>query len=565
MGDVRFKAPYDRVKKATNALDEIRLLSDEDVIAALSAAAAEKDPYVSNVLTTEAQNRVSRYSAIVATMAEGVFTVGPMGRLTAMNPAAERILGWTFQEAQGMDVAEVLSVTAPGHDGRAHPRSIYGEVLKALGPTHEEEALFTRRDGTRFPAAYTAAPIMRDGDTRGAVVVFRDVTERRRIEEDVRRLAAIVQASDDSILSLTLDGTILTWNPRAEEIYGYPATYAVGRHATLVVPPELREAYRRILARVGAGETVRHHETQRIRRGGKVVDISLTAAPIRNATGDIVAISWIGHDITEAKRHEEALRRSEERYRLLLDSVTDHAIFTLDPRGYVTSWNPAAERIKGWKEKEIVGWHFSVLFPPEEVAQGDPWTELEDAKTNGRHDGDERRIRKDGTLFDASITLSAMRDEEGTLVGFVKVTRDVSERKAWERRLQTGEARYNRLFDLAPEPMVWCEPPGDVVTANQALLDLLGFEKEALVGRPLKSLAAPADQPKVQAAVASVKDGTPREIFFAIVAADGSPVPVACRLVPILVEGMTTGFFAVVGTPQPPGTGAHRARPGHAT
>lgn len=291
MGDTRFKAPYQRVKNAANALDEIRALSDEDVIAALSAAAAEKDPYVSNVLTTEAQNRVTRYSAIVATMAEGVCAVGPMGRVNAMNPAAQRLLGWTLREALGQDMDAILGCTVQGPDGRARARSICADILQSLGPAHEGEALFTRRDGTRFPAAYTVASIERGGDIRGAVVVFRDITERRRIEEDVRRLAAIVQASDDSILSLTLDGTILTWNPRAEEIYGYPAAYAIGRHATLVVPPELREAYYRILARVGAGETVRHHETQRIRRGGTVIDISLTAAPIRNETGDVVAIS----------------------------------------------------------------------------------------------------------------------------------------------------------------------------------------------------------------------------------------------------------------------------------
>lgn len=561
MGDTRFMAPYQRVKKAANALDEIQALSDEDVIAALSAAAAEKDPYVSNVLTTEAQNRVTRYSAIVTTMAEGVFTVGPMGRLTAMNPAAERTLGWTWREAQGMDMDGLLGCTVQGPDGRARPRALCAETLQAIGPTHEEEALFTRRDGTRFPAAYSAAPIVRDGDTRGAVVVFRDITERRRTEEDVRRLAAIVQASDDSILSLSLDGTILTWNPRAEEIYGYPASYAIGRHATLVVPPELRDAYRRILARVGAGETVRHHETQRIRRGGKVIDISLTAAPIRNAMGDIAAISWIGHDITEAKRHEEALRHSQEQYRLLLDSVTDHAIFLLDPRGYVMTWNPAAERIKGWKEKEIVGWHYSILFPPEEVARGDPWTELEDAVREGRHDGEERRIRKDGRLFDASITLSAMRDDEGKLVGFVKVTRDVSERKAWERRLQTGEERYNRLFDLNPQPMAWCDPSGSVVRANEAFAGILGFAMESLVGRPLASLCVPENQGAVEREVEAIKDGAQRRLSFTAVPKDGEHVLLACRLVPIVVDGMTTGFFAVAESAGPPRTEAPRSTP----
>lgn len=546
MGDTRFLAPYQRVKKAANASDEIRLLPDEDVIAALSAAAAEGDPYVSNILTTEAQNRVTQYSAIVSTMAEGVFAVGPLGRFAAMNPAAERVLGWTVAEARGLDMDELLSATVQGPDGRWRPLAICAQTLESLGGRREEEALFTRRDGSRFPAAYTAAPIVREGDTRGAVVVFRDITDRRRTEDAVRRLAAIVQASDDSILSLALDGTILTWNPRAEEIYGYPAEHAIGRHATLVVPPELRGAYHRILQRVGAGETVRHHETQRIRRGGKILDIALTAAPIRNTFGDVVAISWIGHDITEAKRHEEELRENERRHKLVLDSVTDHAIFTLDAKGHVTSWNPAAERIKGWKESEILGWHFSVLFPPDEVAAGDPWTELEEARRNGRYDGEERRIRKDGTFFDASITLSAMHDAAGEVIGFVKVTRDVTERKEWERRLEAGEARHERLFALYLDAIAWHDRNGGFATANEAYGRLLGFPRDAIVGRALTSIAVPDDHAAVEAAIAAVTQGNDADARFRAMHKDGHHIPVSCHLTPILVEGRTTGFFSVL-------------------
>ena len=546
MGDIRFAAPYRRVKKAADAQDEILRLSDEDVIAALSAAAAEGDPYLSNVLTTEAQNRVTRYAATVANMADGVLATGPMGRLVGMNPAAERMLGWTLHEARGKDADALLACTLLGRDGQWRACSVCADALAADGPAHEDEAIFLRKDGTRFPASYTAAPIRQEGETRGAVVVFRDVTQRRRNEEAVRRLAAIVEASDDAILSLALDGTILTWNPRAAQLYGYSAAEAIGKNAALVVPAELRDDFERLLAHVRSGEELHHHATKRLQRGGKILDISLTATPIRDERGDVVALSWIAEDVTEAKRREEALRASEETYRLLLDSVTDHAIFLLDTRGHVISWNPAAEKIKGWKAEEIIGWHYSVLFPPEEVAQGDPWKELEDAAKNGRHDGEERRMRKDGSLFDASITLSAMRNAEGKLVGFVKVTRDVTERKQWERRLQLGEARSQRLFELHPEPLLWCEPNGDIVAGNHAVRDLLGFDAVDIVGRPFESLCAYEDRTRVREAVDAVKEQGRAQVRVAAMASGGTALVADCVLDAILVDGHATGFFVVM-------------------
>ena len=800
MGDIRYSEPYRRVKNAANPTDEIRRLTDEEAIAALAAAAAEGDRLVSNVLATDAQNRVSLYAAIQTTMAEGVFAVGPLGRVTALNPAAERTLGWTLEEARGADMDALLSCTVLDRQGIWQSRSICADALQARHVKQEEEALFTRRDGTRFPASYTAAPILRDDDVQGAVVVFRDISARRKTEESVRRLAAIVQAtedaiyscdvdgrvtswnpgcerrfgypaeeaigsfvgmlfaphraqqdrailarvergemvrnhetqrvtkdgrlvdvsasiapvrspegrvtgfssidrdihervhaqralqearqllsaivegttdivyakdregkyllfnhagarlfgvsqealvgkadadflepdavrrareqeaaimaegaprtfeepltirgrehvylttkaplrdadgrivgivgishditarnrsedaarrlaaiveaSDDAILSLGLDGTILTWNPRAEALYGYPAAEAVGKNAALVVPPELRDAYGELLARVGRGEELHYHATKRLQRGGKLLDISLTATPIRDEDGKVIALSWISQDITEAKRREEALRASEERYRLLLDSVTDHAIFLLDPKGHVATWNPAAQRIKGWKAEEIIGWHYSVLFPPEEVAQGDPWKELQDAITTGQHSGEERRIRKDGTLFDASVTLSAMRDPEGKLVGFVKVTRDISERKAWERRLQLGEARYNHLFETFTTPALWCDAAGGVVAGNQALLALLSFEPSDIVGRPLTSLAHPKDHERVLAAMTAAQQGAQGDVRFAAVTKEGKPIEATWRLRPLVVDGRAVGFFAVGEDARPRG------------
>ena len=551
MGDVRFLEPYQRLKDAANLVEELRRCTDDAVIAALAVASVESEPRLANVLATEAQNRVNLYAAIFATMAEGVFSVGAQGQVKAMNPAAERILGWSLSEVHGSDMDSLLGCTVAAPSGDRRLCAVCAETLARKEARQEDDATFTRRDGTRFPVSFTAAPILREGDVQGAVVVFHDITARQRAENAARRLAAIVEASDDAILSLALDGTILTWNPRAAELYGYSAEEAIGRHVTLVVPPEVREEFEGLIARVKSGEVLHHYATKRLQRGGTRVDITLTATPIRGEDGNVVALSWIAHDVTQMKRHEEALEASEARYRLLLDSATDHAIFQLDPKGYVISWNPAAERIKKWKAEEIIGWHYSILFPPEEVANGDPWHELDDARREGRHDGEERRMRKDGVLFDASVTLSAMHDRDGTLVGFVKVTRDITERKEWERRLQTGEQRYKTLFEMFTSPALWCERSSMIVTANPAMLDLLGFDVGMLVGRSLGSLASAAHRERVEAAVAALKDGAAQDLRFAVVGHKQKTVDLAWRLRPIIFDGMTTGFFAVGDDPRP--------------
>jgi PAS domain S-box-containing protein len=154
-----------------------------------------------------------------------------------------------------------------------------------------------------------------------AVNIFRDVTERRRAEEERARLASIVESSDDAILSKTLDGTITTWNKGAERTYGYSAEEAVGRSISMLVPPDRPDEIPRILEGLRRGEKIEHFETVRVTKDGRRIDISLTVSPIRNSSGGIVGASTIARDITERKRSEDALRemRKVERHRLARD------------------------------------------------------------------------------------------------------------------------------------------------------------------------------------------------------------------------------------------------------
>jgi len=186
-------------------------------------------------------------------------------------------------------------------------------------------------------------------------------------------------------------------------------------------------------------------------------------------------------EVSEGRREpaEDALRESEERYRLLVESVKDYAIFMLDPEGRVTSWNEGARRIKGYEAEEIVGEHFSIFYPREDAERGRPEEVLRLAVEKGAYEEESPRVRKDGSRFWASVVITALRDEGGNLRGFVKVVRDVTERKRYEEALR----RQAELLELSHEPIFAWELDDGVVYWNRGCEELYGFTREEALGR----------------------------------------------------------------------------------
>ncbi len=187
------------------------------------------------------------------------------------------------------------------------------------------------------------------------------------------------------------------------------------------------------------------NHTALIRKDGSEIPIEDSAAPIRDGGGNIIGVVLVFHDVTEKRRADEALRESEERFRLMVSGVQDYAILMLSPAGEVVSWNEGAERIKGYAESEILGRHFSCFYPREDVLDGKPARQLEYAASLGSYEEEEGlRIRKDGSAFWANTVITAIYDEDGRLRGFSKVTRDISERK----RLEDEALRTQKLESL---------------------------------------------------------------------------------------------------------------------
>ncbi|TML08523.1 MAG: PAS domain S-box protein [Actinobacteria bacterium] len=247
------------------------------------------------------------------------------------------------------------------------------------------------------------------------------------LSED-RQLALLVnQATDYAIFVLDPDGYVQTWNPGAERTTGYRSEEIIGRHVSRFYTDEDNERGRpadalRIAVATGRCE----EEGWRVRSDGSRFRANVVITALRNEDGELIGFGKVSREVTE-----ELVE-----YRRLVKSVRDYAIFMLDPAGHILSWNAGAQHLKGYEAEEIIGRHFSIFYSPEDRARNHPDYELDVAVREGRYEEEGWRLRKDGTRFWASVTITAVRDEEGRLTGFAKVTRDLTERRRTQRELE---------------------------------------------------------------------------------------------------------------------------------
>jgi PAS domain S-box-containing protein len=255
-------------------------------------------------------------------------------------------------------------------------------------------------------------------------------------------LALLVDAVRDyAILLLDGDGVITTWNAGAERLKGYTAAEAIGRSFAMFYTPEDQErGHPHQLLEVARREGRVETEGWRVRKDGSRFWANVLITAIQEPDGAIIGFGKVVRDLTARRIADEEL----EQFRRLVLSVRDYAIFLLDVNGYVTTWNPGAEHSKGYTAQEVVGRHFSLFYTDEDRARDHPAEELRIAARDGRYEEEGWRVRKDGTRFWANVVLTAVRDDAGTLVGYAKVTRDLSERRATEEQLRRAAERLER-------------------------------------------------------------------------------------------------------------------------
>ena len=253
------------------------------------------------------------------------------------------------------------------------------------------------------------------------------------VESPASLLEAIVRSSDDAIITKSLDGIVTSWNPAATRIFGYLPEEIVGQPILKLIPPHLHHQEPFILGKLRAGEQIAHFETERVRKDGGKIFVSLTISPVRDKQGTVIGVSKIARDITEQRRMDMA----RSRLAAIVESADD-AILSKDLDGIITSWNRAAERTFGYTEKEMIGTSILVLVPqelhPEEqvilgkIRRGEPIEHYETI-----------RLTKDGRRRNVSLSISPLRDASGVVVGASKVLRDITQRKQMEQSLILAE------------------------------------------------------------------------------------------------------------------------------
>lgn len=284
-----------------------------------------------------------------------------------------------------------------------------------------------------------------------------------------QRLQLLIDAvTDYGIFVLDPQGHIVSWNTGAQRLKGYSREEILGHHFSIFYPPEAvasgwpQEELRRASAQ-GRFED----EGWRVRKDGTRFWANVVITTLRETDGTLAGFAKITRDLTERRQHEEALRQSEQRLRLLVENVRDYAIFMLDPEGVVRSWNKGAQAIMGYTASEIIGRHFSTFYTPDDLAAAKPELELKVALEKSRVEDEGWRVRKDGTLFWANVVVTAVRDGSGRLLGFAKVTRDMSDRTRLEELERSSRRMSEFLAMLAHELRNPLAPIRNAVTIMQ--------------------------------------------------------------------------------------------------
>jgi PAS domain S-box-containing protein len=385
---------------------------------------------------------------ILGSIADGVVVADANGKFLLFNAAAERIVGVGATATTPDQWSERYGTFLP--DAVTPYRSDQLPLVRAMrGENVDAVELFIRNgnvpDGRLL--SITGGPLRgNDGALQGGVVVLRDITERKRAEEALRqseeRYHLLFDSNPHPVWVYDLQTlAILDANYSAVRNYGYSREEFLSLTIKDIRPAEDVPAVLENIAKTlpsSESESVWKHR----KKDGTLIDVEITSHPLVYNGKDARLV--VATDITTRKKAEEALRQSEERFRLLVSEVADYAILMLDPEGHIVSWNTGAERIKGYRSEEIIGQHFSRFYPAEDLEQGKPAYELKVAVERGRFEDEGPRVRKDGSQFWANVVITALRDGTGRLCGFAKVTRDITEHKRTQELIMHAKEEAER-------------------------------------------------------------------------------------------------------------------------
>jgi PAS domain S-box-containing protein len=452
----------------------------------------------------EAQFESLLHSSII-----GILVTGIDGRINQANDAYLEMTGYTREDLLAgrmrwdeLTPPEYLDVSR---------RAV--EQLLQLGVVPPFEKEYIRKDGSRMPALVGVNLLA--GSKNECVTFVLDITERKRADKVKAYFASIVEFSDDAIVGKTLDGEITSWNAGAEKIYGYKPDEVIGRNVSMLAPTDLVGEIHKILEQINKGVSVRDHETLRIRKDGRRINVALSVSPIKDGAGNIIGSSTIARDITNRKQTEEKLS-------MLAKAVeqSGNIIVITDTEGSIQYVNPAFEHTTGYSRDEALGQNPRILKGGHRSRES--YKRLWDTITSGAQwSGNFTNRRKDGTLYEEEATISPVRNGAGKIINYVAVKQDVTERKIAEKekarllaQVQDQKQRIDSIVTNVPGVVweAWGQPDESsqrIDFVSDYVEKMLGYTVEEWLSTPnyWLSIVHPDDKDRAAREAASIYAG----------------------------------------------------------
>jgi PAS domain S-box-containing protein len=442
-----------------------------------------------------------RYRDLVEALPDAIFVLSEE-RVVFVNPSGVKLLGaQRSEQIVGKDLSEIVH---PDSLGSIQRRIQISRQTGVAAPPMDH--VLVALDGSSVEIESASIPILWKGSPATEAIV-RDIRERKQAEVALSRLAAIVESSDDAIISKDLNGMIRSWNAGAERTFGYTEAEAVGQPITILIPPELLQEETQILRRLRDGEHIQHYETIRFTKLGKRINLSLTISPMRDSEGRVVGASKIARDITKRKQVEQALQRSEaeararaEELKVILDAVPGMALIAQDATANTITGSRVAYELLRLPQGANISKsapngsepsNFRILKDGRELSPGELPLQKAAATKQEVRESELTLQFNDGSSREVFGNAAPLLDHEGKVRGAVGVFVDITQRKRAEEALRESEDRYRDLVEHSQDLLCTHDLQGNLLSANPAPARILGYEVAELLKIPMQKMIAP--------------------------------------------------------------------------
>ncbi|HEX6126539.1 MAG TPA: PAS domain S-box protein [Pyrinomonadaceae bacterium] len=400
-----------------------------------------RDVTVRRQIENASQILGERYRTLFDSVPVAVYTTDAEGNFQECNKHAEELLG------VGLEIRDLKNpfgtswkLFYPNGSSMPHTESPMARAMRGESiAASDREMVVERPDGSRRSFVVNSRAFRdQDGRLIGAINCLHDISDLQSAEEQLKFQAHLLEAVEQAVIATDADGRVIYWNRFAEKMFGWRAGEVKGKNILDITTPDLdADRAREIMSMLREGQSW-NGEFDVKRRDGTVFPAEVSDYPIRDENGNLSGIVGVSVDATERKRAEDALRATNERLRLLIESASDYAIFTLDRDRRISLWNAGAEKVFGWSEEEAVGQPVDIIFTPEDRKKGVPAHEIRTALKKGRAPDERFHVRKDGSLFFASGVMTVIKNKAGEVQSFTKIARDMTD------RLKTDKAIHER-------------------------------------------------------------------------------------------------------------------------